>query len=79
MIKLLTNLDTLTPNIFTMVSPTIKINEMTSFAKSPLKAGTAAPKAVAKPTAIAAQAITVTIHFKTPTSKAQKSPKACFA
>ena len=76
-IKLLTNFDTLTPNIFTTVRPTIKINEMTSFAKSPLKAGTAAPNAVA--TAIAAHAITVTIHFRTPTSKAQKSPNACFA
>ena len=52
---------------------------MTSFAKSPLKAGTAAPNAVAKPTAIAAQAMTVTIHLRTPTSNAQKSPKACFA
>ena len=78
-IKLLTNFDTLTPKIFTMVRPTIKINEITSFAKSPLNAGTAAPNAVAKPTAMAAQAITVTIHFRTPTSKAQKSPNACFA
>ena len=78
-IKLLTNFDTLTPKIFTMVRPTIKINEITSFAKSPLNAGTAAPSAVAKPTAMAAQAITVTIHFRTPTSKAQKSPNACFA
>ena len=78
-IKLLTNLDTLTPKIFTIVRPMIKIPEMTSFAKSLLNAGTAAPSAVAKPTAMAAQAITVTIHLRTPTSKAQKSPNACFA
>ena len=44
-----------------------------------LYTSTAAPNAVAKPTAIAAQAITVTIHFRTPTAKAQKSPNACFA
>ena len=47
-----------------MVRPTIKINEITSFARSPLNAGTAAPNAVAKPTAMAAQAITVTIHLE---------------
>ena len=78
-IKLLTNLDTLTPNMFTIVKPTINMKEMTSFAKSPLKTGTAAPNAVAKPTAIAAQAITVTIHLRTPTSNPQKSPNACLA
>ena len=65
--------------MFTIVKPTININEMTSFAKSPLKAGTAAPNAVAKPTAMAAQAITVTIHLRTPTSNPQKSPNACLA
>ena len=78
-IKLLTTLETLTPNIFTIVKPMINIKEMTSFAKSLLKAGMAAPSAVAKPTAIAAQAITVTTHLRTPTSKPQKSPSACLA
>ena len=78
-IKLFNIFVILTPIILIIVNKTIIIVAMTSFIKSPDNAGIAAPKAVANPTAITAQAMRTTIHFKTPTSKPQKSPNACFA
>ena len=41
--------------------------------------GNTLPNAVGKPTAIAAQAITIIAHFIKPTSKPTNSPKASFA
>ena len=69
----------LTPIILITVNKTMIIVAMTSFIKSPDSAGIAAPKAVANPTAITAQAMSTTIHLRTPTSNPQKSPKECFA
>lgn len=58
----------LTPAIFMMVSPPMSTAAMRFFMVSPAKNGKAAPSAVAKPTAIAAQAMMVTTSFSTPTS-----------
>ena len=78
-IKLFRILVILTPIILITVNKTMMIVAMTSFIKSPDSAGIAAPKAVANPTAITAQAMSTTIHLRTPTSNPQKSPKECFA
>ena len=78
-IKLFKILVMLTPIILITVNKTMMIVAMTSFIKSPDSAGMAAPKAVANPTAITAQAMSTTIHLRTPTSNPQKSPKECFA
>ena len=78
-IKSFKRFDVSTPNKFKTVKRMIITEAIIFLFISPPNIGKAAPKAVAKPTDMVAQAIMITTHFNTPTSKPQKSPRACFA
>lgn len=76
---LLMILEILTPMIF-MIPSTTMINVAIIFLPISVLAGShTAPRAVAKPTAIADQAIVAMAHFIKPTSKPTKLPNASLA